>query len=55
MLRLPRAKPVRNTDKLHELEVIIEDDYTSGVKVHYVGYDSEHDECRDKADIDTAR
>ena len=50
-LRLPRAKPVKNTDKLYELEVIEEDVYTSRVKVHYVGYDSEHDEWRDKADI----
>ena len=47
-LRLPRVKPVNNTDKLYELE---EDVYTSRVKVHYVGYDSEHDEWRDKADI----
>ena len=43
-VRLPRAKPVKNTDKLYELEVI-------EVKVHYVGYGSEYDEWRDKADI----
>lgn len=50
-LRLPRAKHVKKDDKLYELEVIEEDVYTSRVKVHYVGYDSEHDEWRDKADI----
>lgn len=50
-LCLPRAKPLKNTDKLYELEVIEEDVYTSKVKVHYVGYDSEYDEWRDNADI----
>ena len=47
-LRLPRAKPVKKTDKLYELEVIEEDVYASRVKVHYVGY---NDEWRDKVDI----
>ena len=49
-VHFPRPKSVRNTDNLYELKVI-DDVYTSRVKVHYVGYGSEYDEWRDKADI----
>ena len=53
--KLPRlsrtsGKP-RKDNKLYELEVLEEDDLHGRVKVHYLGYDSQHDEWRDRDDI----
>ena len=48
---IPRAKAVKQKDKLYELEIIQEDEYLGKVKVHYIGYGSEEDEWRDRSDI----
>ena len=47
---LPRARATRTQEsqRLYELEIVEEDDYTGRVKVHYIGYDSEYDEWRNK-------
>ena len=51
-IRLPRARRTAKKDEqLYELEIIDEDVYTGRVKVHYVGYESEDDEWRDKDEI----
>lgn len=43
-LRLPRASSSRVEDKLYPVTVLEED--SDRVKVHYVGYSSEHDEWK---------
>lgn len=52
-IRLPQARRVWNIkeDELYELEVLEENESTGEVRVHYIGYDSSHDEWRDKNDI----
>ena len=51
--KLPRLRRTsgnsRKDNKLYELEVLEEDD--GRVKVHYLGYDSQYDEWRDRDDI----
>ena len=49
-VQLPRAKHIKKDDTLHELKIVEEDVHNSRVKVHYIGYDSDDDEWRDKAD-----
>ena len=52
LVQLPRAKRIKQKDTtLYELEIVEEDVYNNKVKVHYIGYDSDDDEWRDKADI----
>ena len=50
---LPRAQATRmkQSQRLYELEVVEEDDYTGRVKIHYIGYDSDCDEWRNKKDV----
>ena len=50
-VKVPRARAIKKKDKLYDLEVIEEDEYTGRVKVHYIDYGAEHDEWRDKTDI----
>ena len=50
-IQLPRAKHIKKDTTLYELEIVEEDVYNNKVKVHYIGYDSDDDEWRDKADI----
>lgn len=50
-IHLPRAKRAKKEATLYELEIVEEDVYTNKVKVHYIGYDSDDDEWRDRADI----
>ena len=49
--QLPRSKRIKKDPTLYELEIVEEDVYTNRVKVHYIGYDSDDDEWRDRADI----
>ena len=48
---LPRDRATRTqgSQRLYELEIVEEDDYTGRVKVHYIGY--EYDEWRNKEDV----
>ena len=50
---LPRDQTTRmqGSQRLYELEIVEEDDFTSRVKVHYIGYDSEYDQWRNKEDV----
>ena len=50
---LPRDRATRTqgSQRLYELEIVEEDDYTGRVKVHYIGYDLEYDERRNKEDV----
>ena len=50
-VQLPRAKRIKKDATLYELEIVEEDVYNNRVKVHFIGYDSDDDEWRNKADI----
>ena len=41
----------QNTKSQRLYETVEEDDYTGRVKVHYIGYDSEYDERKNKEDM----
>ena len=46
-----RATRTQGSQRLYELEIVEEDDYTGWVKVHYIGYNLEYDEWRNKEDV----
>ena len=48
-LSLPKARRVQNQEKLYPVEVVERED--NRVKIHYVGYDSSHDEWHEYDDI----
>lgn len=54
-ISLPRAKRIKKDAKLYELEIVEEDVHANRVKVHYIGYDSDDNEWRDRADIVTLK
>ena len=41
----------QNTKSQRLYETVEEDDYTGRVKVHYIGYNSEYDERKNKEDM----
>ena len=55
-VKLPRSQHrIQRDTTLYELEIVEEDVYTNRVKVHYIGYESDDDEWRDRTEIVTLK
>ena len=49
-VKLPRARPQMTESKLYSVEIVEEEE--DRVKVHYIGYDSAHDEWKKKEELE---
>ena len=49
-VKLPRARPQMTESKLYPVEIVEEEE--DRVKVHYIGYDSAHDEWKKKEELE---